>query len=270
SAGLLGLSPEFDRSADCATIPAVNKNMHSSTATFMTFCIRSPEELGCSITLVSNLLQFVQERFVTDLQLGGGAPAIPAGARQDFQDQLLFRLVGSGLGSCLQRSAAITRVPGGLAQEGAQAAHRQTLVAQSHQNSRGALQFAQIAWPRVVLEKPLHVGAQFGNGPPEFLCVLSQEMLHEEGNVFLALAQGRQPQTYSANTVIEIFAQPSGFDLDFEVASAAADEPGGCRTGSVPVSRAQQSLAQVRLTSRAQIGQFLQKNRASAIASAVA
>src|SRR5207248_3258842 len=48
-----------------------------------------------SVFSVTNLLELVQQGLITDLQFLRGAAPVPAGARQRFQNQLLFRLAGS-------------------------------------------------------------------------------------------------------------------------------------------------------------------------------
>ena len=121
------------------------------------------------------------------------------------------------------------------------------LISKGNQHPRGALQLSQIARPGIVQEKSLHLRAQFWNGPAKLLAILEQKMFHQAQDVFLSLPQGRQTQAYPANPVIEILAQPSGFDLDFEVARTAADKSRRHIPRSVSAGPSQQDLSKKRL-----------------------
>src|ERR1700757_1593235 len=98
-------------------MPVASNTSDSSTASFITFFILSPAELLRSVTFVSDLLQFVEQSLVADLQLPRGPPPVPARARQHLEDQLFLGFMRCRPRSCLQRnSLTIAGCPRGAEQ----------------------------------------------------------------------------------------------------------------------------------------------------------
>src|SRR5690349_6167739 len=92
----------------CAHPARAEPSTIANTASLVVVVMRSPETSSCNLRCfkfpVSNLLELVEQGLVADLQLFGGAAAVPAGAVEHAQDQLFFGLARGGAGSLLERN----------------------------------------------------------------------------------------------------------------------------------------------------------------------
>ena len=89
--------------------------------------------------LVPDLLQFVEKRLVTDLQFLSGSSSVPAGARQNLENDFPFSFAGGGTGRILQGNLLAIASAIDPSHKRAQSTHRERFIAQRDNGSRGIL-----------------------------------------------------------------------------------------------------------------------------------
>src|SRR5208282_3885415 len=90
--------------------------------------------------------------------------------------------------------------------------------------SSGFFQFANVSRPVVFQEEVSGFGTEHRYGPAKITGSGREKPVAKNGNIFLPLAQGRHPQTDSADSIIEVFAELAGLDFGLQLARGSADE----------------------------------------------
>src|SRR5215472_11738774 len=156
----------------------------------------------------------------------GGAADVAVGAVEFFEDVVALVGFASGL-EAGELFAAGAGGAGGAGEGGA-----------GTRNSLGALGFgvededalddvaelADIAGPVVGLELVDGGVGDFDAGAAVFLPELGEELAREEGDVFFAVAQGRDEEGDHVEAVEEVFAEVAADDLFFEVLVGGGDD----------------------------------------------
>src|SRR5260370_42250778 len=134
------------------------------------FSPRLRRRLGRSIfSSVTNLLEFVQQGLVADLQFLRGATPVPARPSQHFQNQFLLCFPRRGPRRGLERNLARVLPVAGARQQGAQSAHGTRLIPNRYNRPRSSFQLVKISRPRVIKEQLLGLCAQRRNRAAENL-----------------------------------------------------------------------------------------------------
>src|SRR6266567_2580238 len=185
----------------------------------------SSPKLRRSILAVTNLLEFVQQSLVADLQFLRSAPPVPACPGEHFQDQFLFSFARCRPRSVLQRYLFAVRPVGGAHQHGAQSSHRDRFVPDGNDGPRCSLQFAKISRPRVILEQLLRLNSQRRNRTVKNLGIPPQKECHQVRDILFPLAKRRNPKTDATKPVIEILTKTATTSVGFEIAGTATNQP---------------------------------------------
>ncbi len=82
----------------------------------------------------------------------------------------------------------------------------------------GVFQFPDISRPAVFQEEILRLRTKRRDGPAKISGGSGEKPIPQNRNIFFPLAQRRQSQTNSADSVIKVFAKLAGFDFRFQFA----------------------------------------------------
>ena len=95
---------------------------------------------------------------------------------------------------------------------------------QEHGALDDVAQFADVAGPRIGLQRGQRVGLHAGGLLAVFLLEAHGEGLRQQGHVALAGAQGRDVQVHDGDAVVEVHAEAPRLDLGLQVAVGRGDE----------------------------------------------
>src|SRR5580698_4230956 len=113
-----------------------------------------------ALLLVPDLLQFVEQRFIADLQLLSRPASVPARPGQNLQNDFPLRLARGCPRRVFQRYLLAITSAVDTPHKGPQSAHGQRLITQSDNSSSRIFQFANISRPVVFQKKGLRLRAE--------------------------------------------------------------------------------------------------------------